>query len=108
MFPNVDVENLTAIAEIANTTRVESMSETGKIDTAISTRSSVEMAGLMFDGFGLDEAAQVSVYPQFSNDGGVDSERTFVKQLVQKYINDGSSEDLFNEDELDDEYDSDY
>jgi hypothetical protein len=62
----------------------------------------------MFDGFQLDEAAQVSVYPQFSNDGGVDSERTFVKQLVQKYINDGSNDDLFNEDELDDEYDSDY
>ena len=62
----------------------------------------------MFDGFGLDKQLyQVSVYPQFSNDGGVDSERTFVKQLVQKYINDGSSEDLFNEDELDDEYDSD-
>ena len=108
MFPNVDVDSLSAIAEIANTTRVESMSESGKIDTAISTRSSVEMAGLMFDGFGLDEAAQVSVYPQFSNDGGVDSERTFVKQLVQKYINDGSTDDLFNEDELDDEYDEDY
>ena len=108
MFPNVDVESLSAIAEIANTTRVESMSETGKIDTAISTRSSVEMAGLMFDGFQLDEAASVCVYPQFSNDGGVDSERTFVKQLVQKYINDGSTDDLFNEDELDDEYDSDY
>jgi hypothetical protein len=84
------------------------MSETGKIDSAISTRSSVEMAGLIFDGFGLDEAAQVSVYPQFSNDGGVDSERTFVKQLVQKFINDGTTDDLFNEDELDDEYDSDY
>jgi len=108
MFPNVDVDNLSAIAEIANTTRVESMSENGKIDTAISTRSSVEMAGLMFDGFQLDEAASVCVYPQFSNDGGVDSERTFVKQLVQKYINDGSTDDLFNEDELDDEYDSDY
>jgi hypothetical protein len=108
MFPNVDVDNLSAIAEIANTTRIESMSETGKIDTAISTRSSVEMAGLMFDGFGLDEAAQVSVYPQFSNDGGVDSERTFVKQLVQKYINDGTTDDLFNEDEIDDEYDDDF
>ena len=108
MFPNVDVDNLSAIAEIANTTRVESSSETGKIDSAISTRTSVEMAGLMFDGFGLDEAAQVSVYPQFSNDGGVDSERTFEKQLVQKYINDGSTDDLFNEDELDDEYDTDY
>ena len=108
MFPHVDVDSLSAIAEIANTTRVESMSESGRIDTAISTRSSVEMAGLMFDGFGIDEAAQVSVYPQFSNDGGVDSERTFVKQLVQKYINDGSTDDLFNEDDLDDEYDTDY
>jgi hypothetical protein len=108
MFPHVDVSSLTAVAEIANTTRVESSSETGKIDTAISTRSSVEMAGLLFDGFGLDEAAQVSVYPQFSNDGGVDSERTFVKQLVQKYINDGSDDDLFNVEDIDDEYDSDY
>jgi len=66
------------------------------------------MAGLLFDGFGLDEAAQVSVYPQFSNDGGVDSERTFVKQLVQKYINDGSGEDLFNVEDIDDEYDDDF
>ena len=41
MFPNVDVDSLSAIAEIANTTRVESNSENGKIDTAISTRSSV-------------------------------------------------------------------
>jgi hypothetical protein len=66
------------------------------------------MAGLLFDGFGLDEAAQVSVYPQFSNDGGVDSERTFIKQLVQKYINDGSDEDLFNVENIDDEYDDDF
>ena len=84
------------------------MSETGKIDSAISTRSSVEMAGLMFDGFNLDEAAQVSVYPQFSNDGGVDSERTFVKQLVQKYVNDGSDDDLFNVEDIDDESLTDY
>ena len=61
------------------------------------------MAGLLFDGFAIDEAAQVSVYPQFSNDGGVDSERTFVKQLVQKYVNDGSDDDLFNVEDIDDE-----
>ena len=108
MFPHVDVTSLTAVAEIANTSRVESSSESGKIDTAISTRSSVEMAGLLFDGFGLDEAAQVSVYPQFSNDGGVDSERTFIKQLVQKYINDGSDDDLFNVEDIDDESLTDY
>jgi len=103
MFPHVDVTNLTAVAEIAHTSRTESMSETGKISTAISTRTSVEMAGLLFDGFAIDEAAQVSVYSQFSNDGGVDSERTFVKQLVQKYVNDGSEEDLFNVEDIDDE-----
>ena len=72
MFPHVDSEMLKAVAEIAHTSRTESSSETGKISTAISTRSSVEMAGLLFDGFAIDEAAQVSVYPQFSNDGGVD------------------------------------
>ena len=103
MFPHVDIEMLTAVAEIAHTSRTESLSETGKISTAISTRTSVEMAGLLFDGFAIDEAAQVSVYPQFSNDGGVDSERTFVKQLVQKYVNDGSEEDLFNVEDIDDE-----
>ena len=108
MFPHVDVEMLKAVAEIAHTSRTESLSETGKISTAISTRTSVEMAGLLFDGFAIDEAAQVSVYPQFSNDGGVDSERTFVKQLVQKYVNDGSDDDLFNVEDIDDEYDSDY
>ena len=103
MFPHVDSQMLKAVAEIAHTSRTESMSETGKISTAISTRSSVEMAGLLFDGFAIDEAAQVSVYPQFSNDGGVDAERTFVKQLVQKYVNDGSDEDLFNVEDIDDE-----
>jgi nitric oxide reductase NorQ protein len=103
MFPHVDSEMLKAVAEIAHTSRMESSSETGKISTAISTRSSVEMAGLLFDGFAIDEAAQVSVYPQFSNDGGVDSERTYVKQLVQKYVNDGSDEDLFNVEDIDDE-----
>jgi nitric oxide reductase NorQ protein len=100
MFPHVDGELLKAVAEISHLTRTESKSDAGKITSGISTRTSVEMAGLMFDGFGLDEAAEVTIYPQFSDDGGVDSERTFIKQLVQKYIGDGSSDDLFNEDEI--------
>ena len=58
------------------------------------------MAGLLFDGFGLDEAAEVTVYPQYSEDGGMESERTYIKQLVQKFISDGSSDDLFNENEI--------
>ena len=78
---------------------MESKSDTGKVSTGISTRTSVEMAGLIYDGFGLDEAAEVTIYPQFADDGGVDSERTFVKQLLQKFMNDGSDENLFNEEE---------
>ena len=99
MFPHVDPELLKAVSEIAHTTRMESKSDTGKVTSGISTRTSVEMAGLIYDGFGIDEASEVSIYPQFADDGGMDSERTFVKQLVQKYVSDGSDENLFNEDE---------
>ena len=100
MFPHVDPDLLKSVSEISHLTRTESKSDAGKISGGVSTRTSVELAGLLFDGFGLDEAAEVTVYPQYSDDGGVDSERTFIKQLVQKYISDGSSEDLFNEDEI--------
>ena len=104
MFPHVDPELLKAVSEIAHTTRMESKSDTGKVTSGISTRTSVEMAGLIYDGFGIDEASEVSIYPQFADDGGMDSERTFVKQLVQKYVSDGSDENLFNEDEDSDEF----
>ena len=100
MFPHVDSELLKSVAEIASSTRNESKSEAGRLSGGISTRTSVEIAGLLYDGFGLDEAAEVTVYPQFSDDGGLESERTYVKQLVQKYITDGSSDDLFNEEEV--------
>ena len=100
MFPHVDSDLLKSVAEISSSTRSESKSEAGRLSGGISTRTSVEIAGLLFDGFGLDEAAEVTVYPQFSDDGGLESERTYVKQLVQKYVSDGSSEDLFNEEEI--------
>jgi len=103
LYPNVDPELLKAVAEIANSTRVEANSEDGKFASGVSTRTSVEMAGLLFDGFGLDEAAEVCVYPQFDADGGAESERTFIKQLVQKYVSDGTDENLFNEDEIEEE-----
>ena len=100
MFPHVEPDLLQAVSEISHLTRKESKSEAGKLTTGVSTRTSVEVAGLLFDGFGLDEAAEVTIYPQYSDDGGADSERVFIKQLVQKYINDGSSDDLFNEDTI--------
>ena len=101
MFPNVSSDNLKAISEISHLTRTESKSDTARISVGLSTRSSVEMSGLLFDGFALEEAAEVLIYPNYSDDGGLESERTFVKQLVQKYCSDGSDEELFSEQEID-------
>jgi nitric oxide reductase NorQ protein len=100
MFPSVDSVLLNNVAKIATLTRTESKSETARITSGISTRTTVELSGLLFDGFTLEEAAEVSIYPQYDSTGGVDSERTFVKQIVQKFCDDGSSDDLFNEDEM--------
>jgi MoxR-like ATPase len=100
MFPNVDSNTISNVAKIASLTRSESSSDTARIPSGISTRTTVELCGLLFDGFTLGEAAEVSIYPQYDNTGGVDSERTFVKQIVQKFCDDGSGDDLFNEDEV--------
>ena len=100
MFPNVDSVVLGNVAKIASLTRSESKSDTARITSGISTRTTVELCGLLFDGFNLEEASEVCIYPQYDSTGGVDSERTFVKQIVQKFCDDGSSDDLFNEDEV--------
>lgn len=85
-FPDVDKVMLNAIAEVADHTRQQVKSEDPKVSTVISTRMSVEMAGLLADGFTLAEAAEVCVYPFYSPAGGADSERTYMMQLVQKYL----------------------
>ena len=84
-FPKAHKPSLQAIAEIAGMTRKEVKQAAPKLTNTISTRASVECAGLIYDGFTLAEAAEVAIYPFFSEDGGVDSERTFVKQIVQKF-----------------------
>ena len=111
MFPNVDTELLDAVSQISHQTRVEASNENPRLTSGVSTRTSVEIAGLLFDGFSLPEASEITIYPQYSNDGGIDSERTFVKQLVQRFVKDSRTNDesMFNEDEiekndLDDDY----
>jgi len=97
MYPNLDKQQIDGIAGIVNDTRVELNNESPRISTHISTRASVEMAGLIYDGFTLEESANVLIYPQYDNAGGLDSERTFIKQLVQKYIpTDADTDELFN------------
>jgi len=97
LYPNLDTDSIDAISGIVADTRTEMSTEAPRISTHISTRASVEMAGLIYDGFTIEEAAMVLIYPQYDNAGGLDSERTFVKQIVQKYIpTDANTDDLFN------------
>ena len=97
LYPNLDIKSIEAIGDIVGGTRIELNAETPRISTMISTRNSVEMASLLYDGFSLEEAAEVCIYPQFDNAGGLDSERTFVKQLVQKWSYDKETVDETNE-----------
>ena len=97
MFPSIDETTISNVSKIAFLTRSESMNDNPRISSGISTRTSVEIAGLLFDGFTLTEAADITIYPQYDSSGGVDSEITFVKQIVQKFVNDGSEDELFDE-----------
>lgn len=88
IYPTVSDYDLKAVAEIADTTRKKYASEEDDLSAMISTRATVEMVGLLYDGFSLVEGAEIAILPFFSNDGGVDSDRTKIKQLIQKFADD--------------------
>lgn len=97
LYPDADVNMLGVISEITTETRRVVRHSDAKITDSLSTRSAVEMAGLAYDGFNLIEIAEASIYPHFSADGGADSERTFMKQVVQKYVqNEDTPDELFS------------
>lgn len=106
-FPKLDEKLVSAVADIASITRNE-VKNAGKISTAISTRTSVRIASLLNDGFTLEESAEVAIYPFFSAEGGANSERTFIKQLVQKYCGEhekteeetGADDALFTDEDI--------
>ncbi len=96
MYPSVDDKVLQAVSEITTMTRSEVKKDTPKLTNSISTRSAVEIGSLLYDGFSLDEAAEITVYPLFDDAGGAQSERTYIKQFVQKYVGSDDTDDLFN------------
>ncbi len=84
-----------AVADIADATRKEWREESGKLTTMVSTRMTVRVCELLADGFSLSEAAEVALLPFFDASGGADSERTFVKQIIQKHMA-TAERDIFN------------
>lgn len=91
----VSAELINAVADIASTTRKEWRAEEGKLSTMVSTRMTVRICDLLADGFTLLEASEVAILPFFDASGGADSERTFVKQIIQKHIA-TDEKDIFN------------
>lgn len=77
---------LQAITNVAIDLRKDARSQDPRLSEGLSTRSTIEMAELVYDGFSFIEAAELVIYPQYSEAGGADSERAFVKQIVQKHI----------------------
>ena len=94
-FPTVSKALIHSVADIADATRKEWRSEEGKLTTMVSTRMTVRVCELLADGFSLSEAAEVAILPFFDASGGTDSERTFVKQIIQKHMA-TEMKDIFN------------
>jgi len=84
--PGVDERVLNSLTNAAIDLRKDARSSDPRITEGLSTRSTIEMAELIYDGFTFQEAAALVIYPQYSEAGGADSERAYVKQIVQKHI----------------------
>ena len=96
MYPSVNVNLITSVAEITSMTRSEIKKETPNLTNSLSTRTAVEIGSLLYDGFTLEEAAEITIYPFFEEAGGAQSERTYIRQFVQKYVGSTEEENLFN------------
>jgi len=94
-FPTIDENTLLQLCSIVGDIRKEITSDSPRLSTMISTRNTIEIAELIMDGFSIHDAAQLLIYPLYPNDGN-DSERVFVKQLIQKYVGSTSKKQLFD------------
>lgn len=86
LCPTANMEIMESVTEIASSLR--NLANQNKLSKFVSTRAIIEMAELTVDGFTLEELAEIVIYPDYPDDGGVDSERTMVKQVVQKEVED--------------------
>lgn len=96
MYPSVDAALINSVAEITSMTRSEVKKDTPQLTNSLSTRTAVEIGSLLYDGFSLAEAAEITIYPLFDEAGGAQSERTYIRQFVQKFVGSTEEENLFN------------
>lgn len=106
LYPELDINKINTISNISSDIRNEFYSENSKISYCISTRNIIEIADLLADNFSIMECMELCVLPHFDNYGGLESERTFILQIIQKYIaiterpNIKNNNDFFSEDDI--------
>lgn len=97
-YPTIDDE---ASATLANLYQAfhENVSGGQDLTTAISTRAILDAAGLIVDGFTLQDTTEIRILPYYSPEGGENSDRFKAKTLMQKFLTDGEFESgkLFDE-----------
>jgi MoxR-like ATPase len=99
-YPKLDPVVNEALCDISFRVRMECERDNSKLSSILSTRTLIEAAEMSIDGFSIDETAELIIYPQYSDDGGADSERIYIRQLIQKYIQVGNKENLFTDDDF--------
>ena len=99
-YPHLDPKVNEALCDISFRIRMECERENSKLSSILSTRTLIEAAEMSMDNFSIDEIAELIFYPQYSDEGGTDSERIYIRQLVQKYVQQGNKENLFTDDDF--------
>ena len=99
-YSKLDPQVNEALCDISFRIRMECERENSKLSSILSTRTLIEAAEMSIDDFSIDEIAELIFYPQYPEEGGTDSERIYVRQLVQKYIQKGTKENLFTDDDF--------
>lgn len=79
-------EILESICKISEATKKQAAMDDPKISKFIPTGNVVEMAQMVIDEFTLNEISELSILPLYEKEGGTDSERLYMKQLIQKYL----------------------
>lgn len=86
IYPMVDSELIENVANVVDHTRQSVKDDDSEISSIISTRKSIEIVGLINDGFTFNESFEAEAYSQYLNDGP-DSERAELMGYVQRFDN---------------------
>jgi hypothetical protein len=81
-----EIKLMKTLASISDDLIAQCKLDDAKLSTIISPANMVEMCELVMDGFALEEIAEAAIYPEYPDEGGADSERCFVKSIMQKFF----------------------